>query len=316
MVAAAIASRLLGHDQATTATALNLAWELPHREPMTGQLAKHGSNFVAKRISPLGTPSALATPLFHARGGVQAALMADHGFKSVPNEIGQFLGDYDVPALTVRPTPFHFLHREMELKPWICSRHSQAGIQALADLVEEHEIDPHEVTAVRLRLPYMSLVPHQIDPSPDDYWQAIYSTNWGAAMVLQRLAAGPQWVTKERISDPLSRRMAAMVEVIEDPESSQIYRDRITRGRAAVRGTAEVETEGRTYRATRTLGETYGSPGKEMTASMVEVKFHECTSTSLSRDQASHLLQSLRRIEEINDVNDVGELLISDRRRQ
>ncbi|MBM3503586.1 MAG: MmgE/PrpD family protein [Alphaproteobacteria bacterium] len=315
MVAAAIASRLLGYDQATTATALNLAWELPHREPMPGQLAAHGSNFVTKRISPLGTPSALATPLYHARGGVQAALMAGHGFKSVPNEIGQFLHDYDVPALTVDPTPFRFLHGEMELKPWICSRQSQTGIQALSDLLDEHAIDAGRVTALRLRLTFMSLVPHQIDPAPDDYWQAIYSTNWCAAMVLQRIAAGPQWVSPERIADPVSRRLAAMVEVLEDPESSQIYRDRLTKGRAAVRGTAEIEAGGRTYRAIRTLGETYGSPGKEMTAAMVEAKFHECVAPSLGRDRASQLLQSLRSIEDINDVNDVAALMTSDRRR-
>jgi len=75
MVAAAIASRLLGHDQATTSTALNLAWELPHREPLPGQLAAHGSNFVTKRISPLGRSSALAPPLYNARGGLQATLI-------------------------------------------------------------------------------------------------------------------------------------------------------------------------------------------------------------------------------------------------
>jgi len=59
-------------------------------------------------------------------------------------------------------------------------------------LLDKPAIDASKVTALRLRLTFMSLVPHQIDPSPDDYWQAIYSTNWCSAKVLQRITAGPK----------------------------------------------------------------------------------------------------------------------------
>ena len=293
-VAAAISARLLGLDSASTANALSLAWEFPYRAHV------YTNEREPKRISPFGIGN-----LFHARAGVQAAMMARFAFESVSDEIDRSRDEYDVSVLTQTPTPFHYLAGEMELKPWICSRHSQGAMQALTDLVEENGIDAHDVTGLRLRLSFMYLRPHQHEPAPDTYWQAIYSTQWAAAMVLQRIPAGPQWVTPERLADPFSRHLAGLVEIIEDEESSAAFRDLRW---LDIRGAAEVDSNGRTYQATRTMRETYGSPGADMPQAMADQKFFETTALCLDRQRAERLLGALKGIDSAADINDTAAL--------
>ncbi len=215
----------------------SLAREFPYRAHV------YSDARIPKRIAPLGMGN-----LFHARAGVQAALMASFGFDSVADEIDRFGEAYDVAMLTQSPTPFHYMTGEMELKPWVCSRHGQGAMQALESLVSTHGIGARDITAVRLHLSNMYLRPHQHEPAPDTYWEAIYSTQWAATMVLQDIPAGPQWVTAERFADPFSRHLAALVDIVEDPASSAA--DRELRW-LDIRGIAEVDAGGQTYKESR-----------------------------------------------------------------
>ena len=294
-VASAIAARLLRLDVATTARALSLAWEFPYRAHI------YTDRREPKRISPFGMGN-----LFHARAGIQAAIMAQLGFESVLDEIDRSREEYDISVLTQAPTPFHYVTGEMELKPWICSRHSQGAMQALTDLANEHGFDAHDVTGVRLRLSFMYLRPHQYEPTPDTYWEAIYSTQWAAAMVLQRIPAGPKWVTAERLADPFSRHLATLVEIIEDPQSSSAYRDLRW---LDIRGSAEVDVNGHTFGATRTMRETYGSPSAEMPETMANEKFFETTAPCLDGTRAEQLLLALKEMDKAADINDIAALL-------
>jgi 2-methylcitrate dehydratase PrpD len=303
VVAAAIASRLLGHDAATTARAISLAWEMPHRGRATP--ATHAQMFQRKRISPLGTPGTLATPLFHARAGIQAALMTGFGFEGANNEIDQHAADYDVERLIGGPPPFHYLER-MELKPWPCVRPGQCAIQAIVRLQQAHAIDPARVTAIRLRVPSIVTVPHQNEPEPATVLEAVYSLQWAAAMVLERVAPGPQWLTPQRLADRASRRLAAMVELVPDPESSCAY-EQIRR--ADVRGAAEITVSGRTLRAECALPETWGSHSAPMPEDMVSGKFHEATSLSLDRDRSQRLLAALDSLDTLPDLRGLTSLL-------
>lgn len=291
IVAAAIAARLLGHDTATTARAISMAAEMPYRA-----LAYLGPK-TPKRVSPFGTTG------FATRAGIQAALWAEHGVESVADEIDQWLPDYDRAALLQQPTPYHWVDGIMELKPWVCSRHSQAAIQAAEVLVREHAIDPKAVSSVRLRLSSMYLIPHQFEPAPDTMLQATLSTQWAIAMVLQGIPAGPKWLSAERLADPFSRQLAARVEIVEDPESTRAYKELRW---LDIRGAAEITAGGRTYTRDYSIGETYGSPGADMTEAMVESKFMEATALSLDEARARRLLDAVRRFDEFGDINELA----------
>ena len=298
-VAAAIAGRLMGFDAAAMARAISLAWEVPPRIHIAG-----GAAFKEKRIAPLALSSGLGAPLFGARNGIQAAVMVGHGFESVPDEIEQYLDEYD-PDVLMGPAPFARVEGEMELKPWVCSRHAQCGMQAVDNLVKKHAVDANSVTGIRLGLSNMYQKPWLNDPSPENYWEAIYSTQWATAMILQQIPAGPQWVIPERLADPLSRRLAAMIEITEDPEASRSYWELDW---LAIRGTAEIDVGGKTHRTTCTMRETYGSPGMDMPEDMVTEKFKETTAGTLNGEQADRLLAILRGLESVADIRDVAAL--------
>ena len=195
----------------------------------------------------------------------------------------------------------------MELKPWVSSRGCQCALQAITTLMRDHAIDPHAITAIRLHLSntYTRNTPWMYEPAPNNYWEAIYSTQWAAAMVLQRIPSGPKWVTNERLADPFSRHLAAMVEIIEDPEATRAHK---AGRREGVRGTVVIDCRGETYQAVCGIRATYGSPGVNMPEAMVEEKFMEATSLSLSPERARGILAALRRIEEVNDINDLASL--------
>lgn len=298
IVAAAIASRLQGFDTEKTARAMSLALEIPlrpHAFPLDANAPK------PKRISPLGMQ-----PLFHARAGVQAAVMIGHGFESVRDELDNNLGDYDIAALTNPATPWDVISEHMELKPWVCSRGAQCAMQSLDELVKQHKVDPKAIAGIRLRLSKMYLRPHQWDPAPDNYWQAIYSTQWAASMVLQQVPPGPKWVVAERLADPFSRKLATMVEITEDEESTRAY---VELRRLDCRGTVEIDVGGKTHTASYTNRNTWGAGSRPMTDAMIADKFLEATSLSMKPARARDLLAALQNIEEIADVNSVAALL-------
>jgi len=275
---------------------MSMAGEFPYR-PLTYYMNARQP----KRISPFGTTG------FYTRAGVQAALFAEYDVESVPDEIDQWLPEYDRDKLLQQPTPFHWCWDQMELKPWVCSRHSQAGIQAVYNLARENTIDAETVTSVTLELSGMYLIPHQFEPAPDSFLQATLSTQWAAAMVLQGLPAGPKWLTAERLADPFSRRLAARVQIVEDPESTRAYKELRW---FDIRGGATIVAGGKNYHRTYTIAETWGSPGADMPEAMEREKFLETTVLSMGRDKALALLQAVRRIDEMADVNELAALMI------
>ena len=292
--AAAIAARLLSFDADHTAQALSLAWEMPHRAA-SGETA---TRFIPGRISPLGTPGQLATPLYHARFGVQAALMVLHGFESVRDEIDAHRDDYDCAKL-LSGLNFDDV-AQMELKPWPCVRPGQCAIQALAELVEEHQIDPEMIQNVRLSVPRLAMIPHQNEPSPTTFWEAVYSLQWAATMVIRRVPPGPKWFAADQIDAARNQALVAKIELAEDPDSSRAY---ATLRRHEIIGTAVVKTASATVSRRCSLGETNGGPGAPMSAEMIESKFLEATSLSVTADHAHHLLERLRRVDDVTDVN-------------
>lgn len=302
VVAAAIAARLLGQDTDETARTISLGWELPHRARSGSRPGNSTPLFRRKRVSPLGTPGELATPLFHARAGIQAALMVNHGFSSVADEVDEHAADYDSEILTGGPTPFHVV-RQMELKPWPCARPAQGAIQALRELVRTHSINADAVTGITLRVPGVATVPHQFEPDPESWEQAAYSVQWAAAMVLQGIPPGPEWLSQDRLQDPLSRRIAASVHVIEDKDATLAYREF---RRPDVKGSAEVRVAHQTHVSECTLGETEGGADRPMSKDSVEHKFCESTSLSMPKSRARHLLKALLRLEEVGDVRELA----------
>jgi len=119
-------------------------------------------------------------------------------------------------------------------------------------------------------------------------------------MVLRRVPPGPKWFAANQIDAAQNQALVAKIELAEDPDSSRAY---VAQRRHEIIGTAEVKTASATVSRRCSLGETNGGPGAPMSAEMTESKFLEATSMSLPADNARQLLERLRRVDDVTDVN-------------
>lgn len=294
MVAAVIAAKLMGFDDAQIAQALSLSWEFPIK----------AINFtrpkIDKRISALGMGH-----FFSARDGVQAALMTAHGFESVPDEIDQLNDLYDLSKLAATSQRFHDIEHAIFLKPWPTSHACHMVVQGLEELVLSHDLSPDNITAVRAGLPDIYLMPHQNNAHPTRYWEAVYSVAWCMAMVIHRIPSGPEWFTETRIADQAYHALTDRITCVEHAPATAAMQ---TLDLSAVDGWIELDTPHGTLRAERRMQDTYGSPTTPMPEEMFKGKFIRASEQSLGANKAEALYNALWDVAEAKDVNKLVEL--------
>ena len=297
MVAAAIAGRLLGLEQAAMRAALSLAWEFPIKS------INYTRPKVARRITAVGMGN-----IFSARAGVQSALMSLHGFESVPDEIDQLDDLYDLGALSDRANAFYHTEHSLFLKPWPTSHGCHMVLQLIEELVERNDLQPQDIVEIRAGLPDVYLMAHQDNAEPERYWEAIYSTAWAIAMVVHRVPPGPDWFTPQRIADPASRATAARIEIVEHGPGTAAFQKLDL---PAVEGWAEIRTRDQTLKGARSMSDTYGSPTTAMPERIFDGKFERVVEPSLGNQQTGALLDALKSIEELGDVRELQPLLMA-----
>jgi 2-methylcitrate dehydratase PrpD len=295
LCAAAVAAKLLGLETEAINRALSIAWEMPTKS-LLFQLPK-----VAKRVSRLGSGN-----LWLGREGVQAALMAAHGFDQLPDEIDLLGPEYQLSALTRSPAPYHYTANELMLKPWPASRLCHGALQMLDRIVREEKIAPDEIARIRLHLADLYTIPHQFDPSPDEYWQAIYSVQWGTAMVVLGLPPGPAWYAPERLKDPVARALAKKVELAEDPAASEAIR---TKRWLDIPNTLELHARGRVFKERVVFHDVLGSPRAPMPPAVFEGKFKRLAGGVIGENRAASLLGAMQGFENAPDINNVAALM-------
>ena len=171
--------------------------------------------------------------------------------------------------------------------------------------MEEHRITVEDIERVTVHLPDIYLRPHQYDPSPDTFWEGIYSVQWGTALGILGVEPGHDWFTEERFGDPAARAMARRIEIVEDPEGSKVF---AARRFHEVRNTVELHARGRTYSKAALMYDVLGSPGYPMPEDMFEDKFHRLSDPAIGHERAESLLGALRGLASISNANDLAEL--------
>lgn len=295
LTAAAVAGRLLGLDPVEMNRALSLGWELP------GPSLDYQAPKVSKRISRLGMAN-----LVSARHGVQAALLVRDGLDVPTDEVDLLGRDYDLPALLASPTPFQHTASSLMVKPWPASRFSHGCLQLAERLVREHRIDVARIDEVVLHLPDVYLLPHQSDPAPTDYWQAIYSVQWATAMVLLGTSPGPAWFTPERLADPTARSLAARVRLVELPEASAHFASRHWQDLPTA---LEIHVDGEVHRGRIAHHDVLGTPQTPMPPELFAAKFDRLATSVLGSEVACRLFERLDAVEELEDVAHATALL-------
>ncbi|MSO64727.1 MAG: hypothetical protein EXQ85_02795 [Alphaproteobacteria bacterium] len=296
LAAAIVAAHLLRLDPPAINRMLGLAWELPSKS-LLFQLPK-----VPKRVSRLGMGN-----LWSARFGVQAALMALHGFDGLTDELDYLDREYHLDRLGRSPAPFHYTATQLQLKPWPTSRLCHGALQMLERIMDEERLTAADIDHVVLHLADLYTVPHQTDPAPDECWQVIYSVQWGVTMVAHRVTPGPDWYAPARLADRACRDFAATkVELKADAEASATLR---SLDWLALPNGIEVRAKGKAHRGRMAFRDVLGSPGNPMTPAMFEEKFLRLAATVIGAPRAQELLTALNHIESAANVNTIAALL-------
>ena len=286
-------AKLLGLDAEATNLAMGLCWHYPVRISLLLKPPR------PKRISRLGMGN-----LWLCQDGIQAAILAQHGFGEMPDELDH-RDEYDLDVMTSSPEPFFYTADELQLKPWPSSRQCLGGIQLSRELIAENAIAVDEIEGVTVFLPSFYLQPHLFDPTPETYWEAIYSVQWGTAMGILDIEPGPAWYTEEQLADPAARAMAARIEIKADEQATEIWE---ARQLAKVPNRVEIVARGETFTRSIILHDVLGGPGDPMPIEMLDDKFLRQAVPMVGETRARELLTTLWNFESVTDANELAEL--------
>lgn len=293
-----VAGRLLGLDEGQMESAVGIA----------------GSCHAVMGI--LDTPAEEYTMTKNIRfpmmshAGIMAALLARKGFTGPAGMIDghdglvQVImgGDYDLePLLGFRGK---FAIRETCIKSIMADFSSHGHLTATLALVREHDIRPEEVVRITITTS-RRCAEHTGDPVkkyPRNKETADHSSYYLTAIAVVDRQIGPRQFTPEKYVDPRVLELIDKVTLIGDPA--------LDRARPA--GISEIETtRGRTYRLR--VDHPRGHARNPMTDDEVAAKFEDMALEHMGREQVSRLIDTVYRVEALEDMDALTRLMVFDR---
>ena len=173
------------------------------------------------------------------------------------------------------------------------------------ELMQEHGLTIEDIERITVHLPEIYLRPHQYVAAPRTYLEGSCSIQRRTALGILGAVPGHEWFTEERFADPVARDMASRIEIVEDPEGSEVF---AARRFYEVPNTVELHAGGRTYTKSALMSNILGSPGYPMPTEMIEDKFHRLTDPAIGHGRAELLLEALNKLTSITDANELAEL--------
>jgi 2-methylcitrate dehydratase PrpD len=245
-----------------------------------------------------------------AEAGVTAARLAADGFTAARNILEAKRGMYEASADGYEPeridgklgSPFFFEDPGVSIKPYPSGSLSHPGQDALLDLVHDHGV------------------------KPDDVKEVVVGTNSATTNAL--IYAMPQTALEGKFSFPflasiaILRGKVGIEEFRDDVVRSAEVQEFMKRCRHVVdeeidaRGFQHMDTrivitrkDGRKLEKVESFAT--GHPKKPMTRGQLEHKFLECAELAIERERAERALDELWRLEDLEHVGKLHEMLVA-----
>ena len=223
-----------------------------------------------------------------AQIGVRATLLAREGFTSDPevlegengyNHVMTTDGAYD-PSEITDGLYEEWAVQDIGYKPYPSGVITHAAMDAMRDLVTEHDLEPDDVEEVVVTLE-QAADEMLIHAQPDDALQAKFSIEFCLAAVLREGDAGIHEFTDEYVTQEATREV---IDKVTRDFREEIFGDQYA-GYGAI------------LQVTTTDGETLdtevryapGSPNNPVSEDRLRAKFFECAETQLDTDEAEAL---------------------------
>jgi 2-methylcitrate dehydratase PrpD len=238
-----------------------------------------------------------------AEMGVRAALLARDGFTADDAVLEGDLGYGEVMTIHDGYDPSEITEglgeswsvTDIGYKPYPSGVITHAAMDAMRDLVIEHDLHPESVDRVTVTLEDAASE-MLIHAQPEDALQAKFSIEFCLAAILREGEAGIHEFTDEYVDEPETREA---IEKVERAFEEDLFGDDFAGYGAVLR----VETgDGETLRAEERFAP--GSPNNPVSEDRLREKFFECVETRMDRPGAEDLEAAIRNLD---DETPVGE---------
>ncbi len=246
-----------------------------------------------------------------SENGVVAARLAQLGLTSDPhvleNPWGFFkiLGDgFDPDKISGRlGNPYTIVTPGVSIKPYPSGVLSHPSMNAMLDLVKEHNLKPGDVAEIRLYAGSNILNPLRY-ALPQTGLEGKFSLPFCLTSILIRHRAGIREFSDEFVRSPEVQEMMKRVKTIHDPEIE-------AKGYAKILSRLEVRLkDGRVLK--KDSGPYKGGTENPLSEAELDEKFSTCAELALPREKFSRALDLLKEIEKLKDIRVLIPLLTLD----
>jgi 2-methylcitrate dehydratase PrpD len=247
---------------------------------------------------------------FPAQIAVTSALLArkgvrgfDHPFEGRAGFFALYARGEYTPDVLIRSLGDSFAIDQIAFKPWPSCRGTHVFIEAAAQLVREHRLDPDQIESIRLvgsRLNLMLAEPVAQKRKPVTAIDAKFSLPFTVATALRRGTVTLDDFTAESLRNPSVLELASRVQFA--PDNS-----RGTAGPDVLRGSIELDMKsGERWRLE--INDPAGSPQRPASDAALAAKFSDCCQRARMAPSAGTIDAWMNRILSLETCQDVGSL--------
>ncbi len=246
-----------------------------------------------------------------AENGLVSACLAKLGLTSDPNVLEnpwgffKILGDgFDLDKISGRlGNPYTIIDPGVSIKPYPSGVLSHPSMNAMLDLIKEHDLKPEAVAEIHLFAGSNILTPLRY-ASPQTGLEGKFSLPFCLTSILIRHRAGIREFSDEFVRSPEVQEMMKRVKTIHDPEIE-------AKGFAKILSRLEVRLkDGRILK--KDSGSYKGGPENPLSEAELDEKFSTCAELALPREKFLRALDLLKEIEQLEDIRFLIPSLIPD----
>ena len=237
-----------------------------------------------------------------AENGVIAADLASMDFtadaEALDGQWGYFQiygGGFDPEKIVdCLGNPHTIVDPGVSVKPYPCGVLGHPSMDAMLKLVIDHDIQPEQIRAVKLRAGSNILNPLRYKKAKNEL-EAKFCLPFMLSSIVIRRKAGVREFTDEFVSSKPVQQMMEKVETILDPEVEE-------KGFDKIRSTVEVYLEDGRHLIQAADEKYRGGPERPFTRDELYQKFTECAELVLSEDAIQKAIEIIESIEKIKSV--------------
>lgn len=191
-------------------------------------------------------------------------------------------------------------------KPYSCCRWFHSSIDALLSIIKENKFRPQEISAIQIttkggktNLEYMK------NPRPENFVAAEFSLPYSASVAAFGIEPGPDWISEKSMSDKSIQGLASRIHCEFELKNAKSAKASDVNTWPAYVGVQL--NNGEVF--SRQVDYPKGSPMNMMSDEELDEKFIHLAKPVLGVDKAPMVMDMIKNLEKIDDVNEITDLL-------